>query len=106
LPNNDDTDEIFTITGNKVFIWDYSKNVLVKELPDTPLEPRNFPSSSTVILLPLKFPYYTPTILNCGSSSTDIPNPQAMNDCYTINPWDASPVWIQTDNLLNGGQVS
>ncbi|CVL08084.1 uncharacterized protein FMAN_09618 [Fusarium mangiferae] len=105
LPNSRQADEIFTIVGNKAFIWDYTKDKLVAELPDTPLQPRNFPSSASVILLPLKAPDFTPTVLLCGGSSTDVPDPQALDDCYTINPSDENPKWVPTDNLPNGGQT-
>lgn len=105
LPNNENANHIFTIAGNQVVIWDYTEDQLIKTLPDTPLEPRNFPSSATVVLLPLTPPEYEPTILMCGGSSGDMPDPQALDDCYTIKPNDANPVWEKTDNLLNGGQV-
>ncbi|KAF5686180.1 glyoxal oxidase [Fusarium denticulatum] len=105
LPNSRQADEIFTIVGNRAFIWDYTKDKLVSELPDTPLQPRNFPSSASVALLPLKAPDFIPTVLLCGGSSTDVPDPQALDDCYTINPGDEAPKWEQTDNMPNGGQT-
>ncbi|KAM0542554.1 hypothetical protein ACHAPJ_012725 [Fusarium lateritium] len=105
LPNSRQADEIFSIVGNKAFIWDYTKDKLVSELPDTPLQPRNFPSSASVVLLPLKAPDFKPTVLLCGGSSTDVPDPQALDDCYTINPSDDNPKWEPTDNLPNGGQT-
>lgn len=105
LPNPRNADEIFTIAGNKAFIWDYTKDELVHELPDTPLQPRCFPSSASFALLPLKAPEFTPKVLLCGGSSTDIPDPKALDDCYTLEPADPDAKWVATDNLPNGGQT-
>ena len=105
LPNTANTNQIFTVAGNQTIIWDYTQNTLIKALPDTPLQPRTFPSSATSVLLPLFAPNYTPTILMCGGSSGDIPNPLALSDCYTINPLDSTPSWTATDSLPNGPQT-
>ena len=56
-------------------------------------------------MLPLVAPSYEPSILLCGGSSADMPNPLALSDCWTIQPNAASPSWIRTDNLPNGGQT-
>ncbi|KAH7026906.1 glyoxal oxidase N-terminus-domain-containing protein [Macrophomina phaseolina] len=105
LPNPRAASEVFTIAGNQVVVWDYQADKLVKALPNTPLEPRNFPSSATSVLLPLEAPDYEPTVLMCGGSSGDIPDPQALDDCYTIRPHDANPVWEVDDRLPNGPQT-
>lgn len=105
LPNEAAANHIFTVAGNQTIIWDYTENVLVATLPDTPLQPRTFPSSATSVLLPLVAPDYTPTVLTCGGSSGDMPNPAALDDCYTINPLDPAPAWNATDHLPNGPQV-
>ncbi|KAL9117732.1 MAG: hypothetical protein Q9187_005730 [Circinaria calcarea] len=105
LPNPSASNEIFTVAGNQTIIWDYTKNTAVKALPDTPLQPRTFPSSATSVLLPLIAPDYDPTVLVCGGSSGDIPDPRALDDCYTINPLDPSPVWESTDVMPNGPQT-
>ncbi|KAF2146187.1 copper radical oxidase [Aplosporella prunicola CBS 121167] len=105
MPNPRAASEVFTVAGNQAIIWDYHNDKLVKTLPDTPLEPRTFPSSATSILLPLEAPDYEPTVLMCGGSSGDIPDPQALDDCYTIQPHAENPVWETDDNLPNGPQV-
>lgn len=105
LPNEQSADHVFTLAGNQVIVHDYSTNQQIKKLPDTPLQPRCFPSSATVVLLPLVAPNYDPTILMCGGSSGDAPDPQALDDCYTIKPNDENPVWQQDDNLPNGPQT-
>lgn len=104
LPNPSVANQIFTVAGNQAVIWDYTGNALVKSLPNTPLQPRTFPSSATSVLLPLVAPNYTPSVLVCGGSSGDMPDPLALSDCYTINPLDASPTWQSTDSLPNGPQ--
>lgn len=105
LPNPRAASEVFTIAGNRAVIWDYSLDKLVKELPNTPLEPRCFPSSATSVLLPLRAPAFEPTVLLCGGSSADIPAPQALNDCYTIAPHAETPTWEASDALPNGPQT-
>ncbi|GAB7357642.1 hypothetical protein MBLNU459_g0139t1 [Dothideomycetes sp. NU459] len=105
LPNSNGTSQVFTLAGNRAIVFDYENNELVKTLPDVPLEPRCFPSSATAVLLPLQAPDFKPTILVCGGSSTDAPNPQALDDCYRISPTDGDPVWEQDDNLPNGPQT-
>jgi hypothetical protein len=98
-------DHIFTIAGNQTIIWDYKNDKLVKNLPDTPLHPRCFPSSATSVLLPLKYPNYNPTVLVCGGSSGDMPNPKALDDCWKIDPLDKNAAWVEDDRLPNGPQV-
>ncbi|KAL1640478.1 hypothetical protein SLS58_006978 [Diplodia intermedia] len=105
LPNPRAASEVFTLAGNRAVIWDYHADSLVKALPPVPLEPRSFPSSATTVLLPLEAPAYEPTVLVCGGSSGDIPDPQALDDCYTIAPHAAAPAWTPTDNLPNGPQT-
>lgn len=105
LPNSGVANQMFTLAGNRTIIWDYGTNTLIKTLPDTPLQPRAFPSSATSVLLPLAYPNYTPKVLLCGGSSSDIPNPVALDDCYTINPADTTPVWTAVDSMPNGPQT-
>ena len=105
MPNTANTNQIFTVAGSQAVVWDYTQNAGIKTLPDTPLQPRTFPSSATSVLLPLVAPDYAPTVLMCGGSSGDMPNPVALNDCYIINPLDPTPAWTPTDNLPNGAQT-
>ncbi|KAF9692147.1 hypothetical protein EKO04_010180 [Ascochyta lentis] len=96
---------VFTLAGRKAIIWDYELVKLVEQLTDVPLEPRYFPPSATSVLLPLEGPNFDATVLLCGESSGDIPNPQALNDWYAIQPNSDKPVWQADDNLLNGPQT-
>ncbi|KAF4549367.1 Glyoxal oxidase-like protein [Elsinoe fawcettii] len=105
LPNDKAADHVFTLAGNQAIIHDYTTNSQIAKLPDVPLQPRTFPSSATAVLLPLVAPSYDPTILLCGGSSADIPNPQALDDCYTISPLSATPSWTAVDSLPNGPQT-
>ncbi|KAL8792897.1 MAG: hypothetical protein Q9195_004540, partial [Heterodermia aff. obscurata] len=105
LPNPSGANHIFTIAGNQTIIWDYTNDELVKALPDTPLQPRTFPSSATSVLLPLRAPDYKAQVLLCGGSSGDMPNPKALEDCYTIDANDEEPKWQLTDYLPNGPQT-
>ncbi|KAI9847397.1 MAG: hypothetical protein M1837_002586 [Sclerophora amabilis] len=105
LPNPSASNLIFTIAGNQTVVWDYGADMLVKKLPDTPLAPRTFPSGGMSVMLPLRAPDYAPKILLCGGSSGDIPDPVALDDCYTINPLDEAPEWTPDDDLPNGAQT-
>ena len=105
LPNPSGSNHIFTVAGNQTIIWDYTEDRLVKTLPDTPLQPRTFPSSAISVLLPLRAPDYKASVLLCGGSSGDLPNPKALQDCYTIDACDDTPKWMVTDILPNGPQT-
>ena len=105
LPNPYGANHIFTVAGNQTIIWDYTEDRLVKTLPDTPLQPRTFPSSATSVLLPLRAPDYNAQVLLCGGSSRDMPNPKALEDCYTIDANAEEPKWQLTDYLPNGPQT-
>ncbi|THW21678.1 hypothetical protein D6C98_07109 [Aureobasidium pullulans] len=105
LPNADKADHVFTLAGNRANVYNYATDEIVKELPNIPGGPRTFPGSAAAVLLPLKAPENEPTILVCGGSSADIPNPKALGDCYRIKPNDQNAVWIRDDWLPNGGQT-
>ena len=105
IPNPTAANQIFTVAGTQAVVWDYTENVLVKALPDVPLQPRTFPSSAVSVLLPLVAPNYNSTVLVCGGSSGDMPNPLALNDCYTITPLGVPSRWTATDALPNGPQT-
>lgn len=105
MPNTKNANEIFTIAGNQSIIWDYGNDMAVTELPDTPLQPRTFPSAASSVLLPLAFPDYSPKVLVCGGASGDMPDPQTLADCYTIEPQVPYCAWIKDDAMPNGPQV-
>lgn len=105
LPNTGVKDYVFVVAGNRSVIWDFANDVLIKTLPDTPLQPRTFPSSATAVLLPLQYPDYTPSVLICGGCSGDMPAPKGLDDCWKIDPNSASPTWVRDDTMPNGAQV-
>ncbi|CAG8981177.1 hypothetical protein HYALB_00013188 [Hymenoscyphus albidus] len=105
LPNGEGKDLVFTIAGNRTVVWDYANDTLVKALPDTPMQPRTFPSSATSVLLPLLAPDYEPTVLVCGGSSGDMPAPKALDDCWRISPNSVKPEWVADDVMPNGAQT-
>ncbi|CAG8982159.1 hypothetical protein HYALB_00003251 [Hymenoscyphus albidus] len=105
LPNAEAKDYTFAVAGNRSVIWDFANDVLVKTLPDTPLQPRTFPSSATAVMLPLQYPDYNPTVLVCGGCSGDMPVPIGLDDCWRIDPNSANPTWVRDDTMPNGAQV-
>ena len=105
IPNDKGADHIFTLAGTRANVYNYVTDTVHKNLPDIPGGPRTFPGSAAAVLLPLGVGGYEPTILVCGGSSRDIPNPKALPDCYRIRPNDENPVWEEDDALPNGGQT-
>lgn len=106
LPNSQNANQMFTLAGNRSTIWDYVANKLVKMLPEIPNAPRTFPASAMNVLLPMSGTAPSnPEILVCGGSSADMPRPQAMDDCWSIQPYEANPTWVQSDSMPNGPQT-
>ena len=105
LPNTDKADHVFTMAGDRANVYNYATDEVVKELPNIPGGPRCFPGSAAAMMLPLEANSTDPTILVCGGSSGDAPDPKALGDCYRIRPNDASPTWEADDGLPNGGQT-
>ncbi|KAG9550743.1 hypothetical protein KCU71_g12611, partial [Aureobasidium melanogenum] len=105
IPNAESADHIFTLAGNRANVYNYGTDEVYKDLPDIPGGPRTFPGSAAAVLLPLGIGGYEPTMLVCGGSSGDIPNPKALPDCYRIRPNDENPIWEEDDALPNGGQT-
>ncbi|KAK4618263.1 hypothetical protein CLAFUW4_12278 [Fulvia fulva] len=90
LPNSNEQDEVFTLSGNMAEIRNYAPNEQVKALPNIPGGPRCFPSSAAATLLHMTPNTTHPTILVCGGGggSGDIPDPQTLDTCYSIKHYD------------------
>lgn len=109
IPNCAGRSLIFQLASMNVEVWDYDRDKSYKTLPESPNnQPRTFPSMASSVLLPLRLnngEYAEPTVLVCGGSSADGPDPVALNDCWTIQPMSKTPQWIRDDDLPLGGQT-
>ncbi|XP_077246484.1 glyoxal oxidase-related protein [Tasmannia lanceolata] len=91
---------IFVFANNRAILLDYKKNVIVKTYPQIPGgDPRNYPSSGSSVLLPLKN-LNEAEVLICGGAPTGSYQRAtrrsfggALNTCGRIKITDAEPVW-------------
>ncbi|KAJ4767326.1 hypothetical protein LUZ62_077701 [Rhynchospora pubera] len=93
---------LFVFSNNRSVLLDYKKNRIMRTFP--PMaggEPRNYPSSGSSALLPLKPPYTEAEVLVCGgapfasyaqakNNGTFIP---ALTTCGRLKITDTSPSW-------------
>ena len=105
LPSEAATNQVFQLVGDRAEVFDYGTNKQVKALPKIPGGPRCFPGSAAAFMLPLEAPDFQPTMVVCGGSSADIPDPQALETCYRIQPNADDAQWVKDDSLPNGGQT-
>nr|GLL18138.1 aldehyde oxidase GLOX-like [Ipomoea trifida] len=96
---------LFIFANNRAILLDYVNNIVVRQYPEIPGgEPRNYPSSGSAVLLPLKNLKGSTTmaeVLVCGGSPKDAYyNARrnifvgALNTCGRIVITDPNPVWI------------
>jgi Glyoxal oxidase N-terminus len=63
---------LFVFSNNRAVLLDYKKNRILQTYPLIPgSEPRNYPSSGSSVLLPLKPPYTEAEVLVCGGAPLD-----------------------------------
>ncbi|XP_074348587.1 aldehyde oxidase GLOX-like [Apium graveolens] len=96
---------LFIFANNKSILFDYAKNVVVRTYPDIPGgDPRNYPSTGSAILLPLKNLQDDKTeaqVLVCGGAPKDGFRSakkgnflQALDTCGRIKITDQTPQWV------------
>ncbi|KAJ3674147.1 hypothetical protein LUZ60_006139 [Juncus effusus] len=93
---------LFVFSNNRAVLLNYKTNKIVRTYPQIPgAEPRNYPSSGSSVLLPLKPPYTEAEVLLCGGApigsyalakqnGTFVP---ALTSCGKIKITDNSPSW-------------
>ncbi|KAI5059752.1 hypothetical protein GOP47_0026071 [Adiantum capillus-veneris] len=92
------------IFGNKQSILlNYKTNRVVKTFPDLPSGPRNYPSSGSSVMLPLRHTdgFKIVEVMICGGSPDEAFNSagmgvymDALNDCGRMVITDAKPKWV------------
>ncbi|TMW95162.1 hypothetical protein EJD97_009305 [Solanum chilense] len=96
---------LFIFANNRAILFDYTKNVVLKNYPEIPGgNPRNYPSTGSAVLLPLKnlqAQEIQAEVLVCGGapkgSYTSALNgnfSNALSTCGRITITDPNPQWI------------
>ncbi|XP_010916153.1 aldehyde oxidase GLOX-like [Elaeis guineensis] len=92
---------LFIFANNRAILLDYTKNAVVRTYPEMPGgDPRNYPSSGSSVLLPLKPSATEAEVLVCGgapmgsyTSAREDNYMQALKTCGRIKITDQSPSW-------------
>uniref|UniRef100_A0ACD5ZFH5 Uncharacterized protein n=1 Tax=Avena sativa TaxID=4498 RepID=A0ACD5ZFH5_AVESA len=93
---------LFIFANNRAVLLDYRKNEIVRTYPELAGgDPRNYPSSGSSVLLPLKPSPTEAEVLVCGGAPTGSRNSAkdkiftpALTTCGRIKITDASPSWV------------
>ncbi|KAL6570224.1 hypothetical protein OROMI_014738 [Orobanche minor] len=93
---------IFIFANNRAILFDYARNVVVRNYPAIPGgDPRNYPSSGSAVLLPLRLGganAITAEVLVCGGAPFTSANNgnfvPALNTCGRIRITDTNPQWL------------
>nr|XP_043636851.1 aldehyde oxidase GLOX1-like [Erigeron canadensis] len=97
--------KLFIFANNRAILFDYSRNKVVKTFPEIPGgEPRNYPSTGSAVLLPLKIvkgKVVAVEVLVCGGAPKGaFVNAQngifdgALKTCARIGVSDPNPKWV------------
>ncbi|GFY82254.1 glyoxal oxidase-related protein [Actinidia rufa] len=98
LPNGN----LFVFANNKAVLYDFDKNLVVREFPPLEGGPRNYPSAGSSAMLALEGDYSAATVVVCGGAqygaylerSVDTP---AHGSCGRIVVTQPDPVWEMED---------
>nr|CAD1831275.1 unnamed protein product [Ananas comosus var. bracteatus] len=94
--------KLFIFANNRAILFYYENQTVVRTYPKMPDgHPRNYPSTGSSVLLPIKPPYTEAEVLICGGAPAGsyilahhkkkfVP---ALNTCGRIKITDKSPVW-------------
>ncbi|XP_071712582.1 aldehyde oxidase GLOX1-like [Rutidosis leptorrhynchoides] len=96
---------LFIFANNRAILFDYSNNQVIKTYPTIPGgQPRNYPSTGSAVLLPLRIKNGIPDsveVLVCGGAPkgafVNANNGKfdgALNDCGRIKISDPNPQWV------------
>uniref|UniRef100_J3LM60 Galactose oxidase-like Early set domain-containing protein n=1 Tax=Oryza brachyantha TaxID=4533 RepID=J3LM60_ORYBR len=93
---------LFIFAKNRAILLDYKKNKIVRTYPELAGgDPRNYPSSGSSVLLPLKPSPTEAEVLVCGgapagsyNSTKDGTFPSALVTCGRIKITDMAPSWV------------
>ncbi|OEL15999.1 Aldehyde oxidase GLOX [Dichanthelium oligosanthes] len=95
---------LFIFANNRAILLDYKRNKVVRTYPVlTDGDPRNYPSSGSSVLLPLKANTTEAEVLVCGGAPSGSYNSTrggvrtfvpALTTCGRIKITDAAPAWV------------
>ncbi|KAK9077056.1 hypothetical protein SSX86_005391 [Deinandra increscens subsp. villosa] len=103
LPNG----HLFVFANYRAVMYDYTNDIVLKQYPELPGGPRNYPSAGSSAMLALTNDYSSATIVVCGGAqygafidrTTDSP---AHGSCGRIEATRPDPVWEMEDIRLGG----
>ncbi|ORZ28030.1 glyoxal oxidase N-terminus-domain-containing protein [Lobosporangium transversale] len=86
---------LFIFANTKAIIFSTKTFSIIKNLPDLPGPPRNYPLSGGSVLLPLRPENnYEPEVLICGGATDFKSRAVGQEQCGRIKPLSTSPQWI------------
>jgi hypothetical protein len=94
------TGNLYIIANRDSIIYNYKTNTVVKQFPQIPGNPRNYPSAGSSVMLPLTYSdgYVRVQILVCGGAQlgayvNHTSQPGCSSTCGKITVTDPNPVW-------------
>ncbi|KAI7822359.1 glyoxal oxidase N-terminus-domain-containing protein [Gamsiella multidivaricata] len=89
---------LFILASTKAIILSTSTWKIIKQLPDIPGPPRNYPLTAGSVLLPLTPENgYEPEVLVCGGATEFSTQAKGVASCGRIAPLSKNPVWEMED---------
>ncbi|KAG0308791.1 hypothetical protein BGZ98_006838 [Dissophora globulifera] len=89
---------LFILASTRAVILSTSTWKIIKELPDIPGAPRNYPLTAGSVLLPLTPENdFEPEILVCGGATEFSTQAKGVESCGRIKPMAKNPVWEMED---------
>ncbi|KAI8603437.1 glyoxal oxidase N-terminus-domain-containing protein, partial [Dissophora ornata] len=89
---------LFIFANTRAIIFSTKTWSIIKNLPDLPGPPRNYPLSGGSLLLPLRPENnYEPEVFICGGSTEFASRAQGQEQCGRIKPLSERPAWVIED---------
>ncbi|CAG8471855.1 2331_t:CDS:10 [Acaulospora morrowiae] len=106
MPGPPGQTQLFILANRDSIIWDWSKNTIVKKLPQTPGPPRSYPLTGTSVMLPLDpADNYKPIVLVCGGNEKMDRTSPASDSCARIDLSNLETATWEVDNFGGMGRV-
>ncbi|KAF9361134.1 hypothetical protein BGX34_007329 [Mortierella sp. NVP85] len=96
-----DDRNLFIFANTKAIHFSTETWSVIRNYPDLPGPPRNYPLSGGSLLLPLRpESNYEPEVLVCGGSTEFSSRAKGQERCRRIKPLTQNPEWIMEDMPL------
>ncbi|KAG0294560.1 hypothetical protein BGZ98_001722 [Dissophora globulifera] len=91
-------ENLFIFANTKAVLFSTKTWSIIKNYPDIPGPPRNYPLSGGSVLLPLRPENgYDPEILICGGATEFSSRAKGQEQCGRIRPMSKNPEWVMED---------